>query len=226
MKLLIFTVLLLVSEFVYSQNSSPSNEDLQVLQEEFYDYSKPALKNFDTEKYHLLYEYLLYNYYSWRNVSHYGIIESKEINSLFDFNFEDTITLNKDLNVFILPSDTTSYIVLDKSCCQVLKSGTKLNLKNISSYNKFNPSFDLITINLDSNILASTTYDDLIIDQKGYKRLISIKNENLQKLNKTQRMFDNNIQVLANKEGISIDSLYKALARQYFEVTGNPIFTH
>jgi len=142
------------------------------------------------------------------------------------YQVNDTIVLKSEIRLLIIPNDTIVDIPLTPENFVDFKELDMIKLTSSNDTKFYKHFFNFITIDRDSTIKGVITSDELAICQEGPMSPITEKNMFLQRVLEQRNYFDQHIKELAVKHGMSEDSLFKTLAKEYYQTTGNPIFVH
>lgn len=174
----------------------------------------------DQSSHQILDEYYELNYNSWKR------IRNADYLMFSTYEKGDTITLNAGIRLIMAPHDTISEIPLTKDAFLNIDEPTRICLVEANEDRFYQHTFKFRTIDLDSTVIGYINSDNLTVNQEGAWKIINEKDRYMKMILEEKNFFDDRIEELAKKNNLSEDSLFKVLAKQYFEATGNPIMTH
>jgi len=173
-----------------------------------------------TDDHELLDEYLLLNYESWNRTK----------NSLYDISHRyqvgDTLTFEFAATLMIIPNDTIEDIPLSPENYREFPRLTKIKLTWVNKEKPYNHFFHFSTMHTDSTTNGVATARELRSTQIDPDILEMEKEQTLEQIFEQREFFNSQIKDLAARHNMTEDSLLTVLARQYSEVTGNPIFAN
>ncbi|MEQ8415829.1 MAG: hypothetical protein RIF40_27110 [Imperialibacter sp.] len=173
-----------------------------------------------TADHELLDEYLLLNYDSWNRTK----------NSIQDltshYQVGDTLTLKFAATLMIIPNDSIQVTPISPENFREFLPQTKIKLTWVNTDKPYNHFFHFSTIDADSATTGIATARELKSTQTDPDLLKMVKEQKLEQIFEQRELFNSQIKDLAARHGMTEDALLAELARQYFEVTGKPIFTN
>lgn len=171
-------------------------------------------------KHEILDEYLLINYNSWKYVN------SIEYNTIPNFRVNDTIELNSDIRLLTFPEGSNEDAPLSEENMLEYTRSTRIKLTREIKDRFYNPIYYFATVGQQPILRGVLSSDELLNAQEGLSSTLVSKNMFLDRILKQRNYYNEHIIELANKYNLTVDSLHKLVADQYYSITKEPIFTY
>ncbi|MCV9386180.1 hypothetical protein [Reichenbachiella ulvae] len=145
---------------------------------------------------------------------------------LYRYNVDDTLILNPGLRFLMIPNDTVQGIPLSDEYFFDVEQPTAVRLTWSNKELFYHELYHFVTLETDSIVTGTITSESLIANQESCIDMAHEHQRQLRMIKKIIDGYNERVSLLAEKYGLTEDSLFQVLAKEHHRTTGSPVFGH
>ena len=164
-------------------------------------------------------EYMLLGNNSWR------FVRNKNRISIYDLRVGDTAILNPGIGFIAIDEEEEDLVPLSSDYYRRVDEPTTIRIvRKEDQY--FRDLYHFEVLDIDTAFYGVATTEDMIRNGSDDEDVIRKYRNQLTTIQEEIQTYDLRLEDLASKYDLTLDSLFKVLAKEHYEVTGEPILGH